>query len=222
MTRRSDWGALALALILGIPSAGAATAPVPNHLQAAHVQADAAVMELAARIVAASDHVAQQAPRSFAIIDKPRAAVSIFDAQGQWLATSPVLLGLAVGDDTVPGIADRPLRLVKPHERTTPAGRFVARPGRNAENDDVVWVDYDSAVSMHRVRTQSKVDRRLERLATPGHDDNRISFGCINVPAAFYDAWIKPLFSNEVGVVYVMPDKKTLAEVFDFLRPASP
>ena len=39
----------------------------------------------------------------------------------------------------------------------------------------MVWVDYDAAVSMHRVRTTNAAERRLARLASPGIDDNRIS-----------------------------------------------
>ncbi|RZL60554.1 MAG: L,D-transpeptidase [Variovorax sp.] len=173
-------------------------------------------LALAARIVKLQNNEG----RSFAIVDKPHAAVSVFDAAGQLLATSPVLLGLATGDDSVPGIGDRPMRLIKPQERTTPAGRFVSAAGRNMQNDDIVWVDYQAAVSMHRVRANVKADRRLERLASPGFDDNRISYGCINIPADFYDAWVKPHLSDKVGVIYVLPDKKPIEEVFDFAKPA--
>lgn len=54
-----------------------------------------------------------------------------------------------------------------PHERTTPAGRFLAEAGRNADGDDIFWVDYDVAVSMHRVRAHVPAERRLQRLASP-------------------------------------------------------
>ena len=103
---------------------------------------------------------------NFIVVDKRGAAVYVFDAQGRVRGASPVLLGAAVGDDTVPGIGDKPLSQVKPHERTTPAGRFVAEAGRNADGEDIVWVDYDAAVSMHRVRAKVPAERRLERLAS--------------------------------------------------------
>ena len=80
---------------------------------------------------------------------------------------------------------------IKPSERTTPAGRFEVEPGRNTQGEDIIWVDYDVAVSMHRVRTANKKDRRLERLATPTVSDNRISYGCINVPEQFYNAALR-------------------------------
>ncbi|WP_038200547.1 hypothetical protein [Xenophilus azovorans] len=188
--------------------------PVPPELRAATVQASPEALDLAARVIRARNNEG----KAFAVVDKPHAAVSVFDEQGRLLGTSPVLLGLAKGDDSVPGIGERPMRLIKPHERTTPAGRFVGEPGRNAKREDIVWVDYSVAVSMHRVRPLVKAERRLERLASDTSEDNRISYGCINVPADFYDAWVKPNLSDRVGIIYVMPDQKRLAEVFDFLQ----
>jgi hypothetical protein len=151
----------------------------------------------------------------FMLIDKRQARLFVFDAQARLRAATPVLLGSALGDDSVPGIGDRPVPDVNPWERTTPAGRFVARPGRNALGEDVVWVDYAAAVSMHRVRTTNASEHRLERLASSGIADKRISYGCINVPAAFFDASVRPLFGAGGGlVVYVLPDSKPLAQVF--------
>ena len=103
---------------------------------------------------------------------------------------------------------------ILPAERTTPAGRFFSEPGRNLQGDDIVWIDYDAAVSMHRVRASNKADRRLERLATPTAIDNRISYGCVNVPAAFYDALIKPVFGVQPAVVYVLPETRPASTIF--------
>ena len=157
----------------------------------------------------------------FVIVDKRRATVLVFDSAARLLGSSPVLLGAARGDETVPGIGSRPVALVKPHERTTPAGRFIAERGHNARGEDVVWVDYDAAVSMHRVRTTDPKERRLERLATPSVDDNRISYGCINVPVAFYERYIGPAFATKRAVVYVLPEVKSLQQVFGFHDIAS-
>ena len=150
----------------------------------------------------------------FVIVDKLHARVYVFDAQARLRAATPVLLGAAPGDDSVVGIGQRPLAEVLPEERTTPAGRFVAERGRNALGEDVVWVDYDAAVSMHRVRTTTPSERRLERLATPTIADNRISYGCINVPVAFFETWIAPTFARQRGVVYVLPEFRPVQEVF--------
>lgn len=150
----------------------------------------------------------------FIIVDKPHARAYVFDAHARLRGASPVLLGSALGDDSVPGIGLRPVEKVRPAERTTPAGRFVAERGRNSKGEDVVWVDYDAAVSMHRVRVTEPSEQRLERLATPTTDDNRISYGCINVPSAFYETYIRPTFAARRAIVYVLPDFKPVQQVF--------
>jgi len=160
--------------------------------------------------------------KPFVLVDKPAATLLVFNADASLLDSTPVLLGSAPGDDSVPGIGDRPVEQVKPHERTTPAGRFVGHLGHNLTGEDVVWVDYDAAVSMHRVRpTLQPKERRAERLASATIEDNRISYGCINVPAAFYEAHLQPIFSAMEAVVYVLPEHKSLGEVFG-LAPKSP
>jgi hypothetical protein len=151
---------------------------------------------------------------AFVIVDKRFAQLHVFDAAARLLASSPILLGAARGDDSVAGIGNRPLADVRPEERTTPAGRFVSELGRNSLGDDVVWVDYDAAVSMHRVRTTTVSERRLERLASDKLDDRRISWGCINVPVAFFDSYVAPMFVGRRAVVYVLPEVKSLQQVF--------
>lgn len=150
----------------------------------------------------------------FVIVDKVQARLHVFDAGATRLGSTPVLLGSARGDDSVPGIGLRAIADVRPAERTTPAGRFVARPGRNAAGEDVIWVDHGAAVSMHRVRATVAAERRLERLATPSVEDNRISYGCINVPAAFYDASVRPAFAQGPGIVYVLPEHRSVRREF--------
>lgn len=150
----------------------------------------------------------------FVIIDKKNTRVFVFDPSGNLRGATPVLIGSAKGDDSVTGIGGRPIAEVQPHERTTSAGRFMGEPGRNASGEDVVWVDYDAAVSMHRVRTLEPSERRLERLASPATDDNRISYGCINMPVEFFDNVLKPAFNARYGVVYVLPEVKSVGEVF--------
>jgi hypothetical protein len=173
----------------------------------------------------AARHVADWVVRSrdnagqhFILIDKPRARVIVFEPRGRLLGTAPVLLGLARGDHTVPGIGDRKLSDIAPHERTTPAGRFVAERGRNAEGEDIIWVDYEAAVSMHRVRPLKPEERRLERLASISVADNRISFGCINVPVTFYNQVLDRIVGSDGAIVYVLPDVRTVQEVFQLGR----
>ena len=150
----------------------------------------------------------------FMIIDKVQARVFMFDAQGQLRGAAAALLGLAVGDDSVPGIGQRKLSSIRPEERTTPAGRFVASLDRDVHGQEVLWVDYDSALSLHRVVTGQPKERRAERLATPSPLDNRISFGCINVPIKFYEQVVSPSFTGTNGIVYILPETRSARDVF--------
>ena len=158
----------------------------------------------------------------FIVIDKVRAELFVFHADGRLRGASPALLGLARGDHSVPGIGDRKLASIRPEERTTPAGRFVAALGADLGTRDVLWVDYADAISLHRVITTKPSERRLERLASPTPADNRISYGCINVPADFYDAVVHPAFTGTDGIVYILPEVRPLGSVFAAYRPAGP
>lgn len=152
--------------------------------------------------------------RPFIIVDKANARVMAYDAQGRLAHSTPVLLGFARGDDSPAGIGTKPIDDIRPEERITPAGRFIAQRGVNTSGEDIVWVDYDAAVSMHRVRTTKASERRLERLASETIDDNRVSFGCINLPVAFYEGVVRPMVDSGRTVVYVLPETKPLTEVF--------
>jgi hypothetical protein len=151
---------------------------------------------------------------AFVLVDKKDARVYVFAPDGTLKDSAPALLGAARGDDSFPGIGDKPLSAVRPEEKTTPAGRFVAEPGINAGNEDVVWVSYDLAVSMHRIRPLVAREHRLERLATLTTDDNRISFGCINLPVSFYEDVLSPTVHKHGAIIYVLPEVKTAQQVF--------
>ena len=157
----------------------------------------------------------------FLVVDKVQATVWVFTARGGLLGKSAALLGEAIGDDTVPGIGARKLANIRPEERTTPAGRFASTLGRNLLGQEVLWVDYDSGVSLHRTIHGQRSERRAERLATATPDDNRISYGCINVPAAFFNALVLPAVRKNGTIVYVLPETRPLQKVFGFLPNAS-
>ena len=144
--------------------------------------------------------------KPFAIIDKVNAKVHVYGADGKPYGDAPVLLGLAKGDHSVPGIGNKSYAQIKREERTTPAGRFEAVMGKNHKGKDIVWLDYEQALSMHAVVKGIPKDRRAQRLSSPTPLDNRISYGCINVPVPFYKNVIQSNFSQNGGVVYVLPE----------------
>ena len=152
--------------------------------------------------------------KAFVLIDKKNAQVYVFDPKGKLKDHAPVLLGKAVGDDSAPGIGSKPLSQIKEEEKTTPAGRFLAAPGTNNHGEDIIWIDYANAVSMHRLRKVSEEEKRAERMATPAADDNRISNGCVNVPPGFYNSVLRPTVKKHGAYVYVLPETRTPQQLF--------
>jgi hypothetical protein len=212
------WRVRTLALVLATLAAGL----VPGGAATAQARADfggkaasSQARSLAGWIMSSGDSHGQP----FVIIDKVQARLFVFYPDGRLRGASAALLGFARGDDSVPGIGDRPLAAIRPEERTTPAGRFVAALGADLGIKDVVWVDYADAISLHRVITTKPKERRLQRLASATPADNRISYGCINVPAKFYDTVVHPAFTGTNGIVYILPEVRSLASVFPAYRP---
>lgn len=150
----------------------------------------------------------------YLVIDKTDARVYVFQADGQLRAAASALLGMAVGDESAPDIGQRQLSRIRPDERTTPAGRFVASLGRNLQGGQILWVDYESALSLHPVVTNNPKERRVQRLPTPTPLDNRISYGCINVSADFFKQVVSPAFAMSSGVVYILPETRSLRQAF--------
>ena len=208
----------AWALCLGVLSAGvllpsAAGAQAAEPVGDGATPASASAAQVADWVIASRDNNGLP----FVIVDKTAAEVLVFSPNGQLRGAAPALIGLARGDDSVPGIGDRELSQISPAERTTPAGRFLAGFGPSTHGD-VLWVDYETAVSLHAVVTSNAKERRLQRLQTPTPDDNRITFGCINVAAAFYKELVLPAFTGTNGIVYVLPETRPLEQVFLGLR----
>lgn len=166
--------------------------------------------QLARRVLLADDHHG----RPFAVVDKLAAQINVYFADGRLAGSSPVLLGLTPGDRSTSdvGLRTQTGRL-RPEDRTTPAGRFDAEPGHNRSGEPIVWVDYDKAFAIHRLRPGLPQDRRAERLATSTVADNRISAGCVVVPVAFYEDVIQPVLGKGRSVVYVMPEETSVLTV---------
>jgi lipoprotein-anchoring transpeptidase ErfK/SrfK len=152
--------------------------------------------------------------RAFILIDKKDARMYVFDPHGKLKSRTAVLLGKAVGDNSAPGIGDKPISQITEDEKTTPAGRFLAQPGRNTGGDDIIWIDYSAAISMHRMRKVSAQEHRADRMATPDPGDNRISYGCVNVPHNFFNTVLKPTVMKNGAFVYVLPETRSPQQQF--------
>ncbi len=157
-------------------------------------------------VLASGDH----AGRPFAIVDKKAAQLVVYTADGRLAGATPALTGQAPGDHAVPGTGSKPLSQITLAERTTPAGRFATEPGRNLDGEAIVWMDYDAGLAIHRLRSGRGEAARQRSLASATPDDNRASLGCVVVPVAFYEQVVQPLLGRERGVVYVLPETRSL------------
>jgi hypothetical protein len=208
-------GLLALSLPLAAlfaPQVHAAPQPLRSaklaELGGEHASAD--VRHIADWAVDSGDH----AGLPFVIVDKVDSRVYVFDAQGRLRGASAALVGSARGDDSVPGIGERKISSILPEERTTPAGRYTAVMGRGPKGEDILWVDYENALALHRVVTHVPEERRLQRLQSKVASDRRITYGCINVPVPFYEAVVRPTFDGTRGIVYILPESKKPQDLF--------
>ncbi len=150
----------------------------------------------------------------FMLIDKMSARVFVFDAAGKLQGHDAALLGSARGDKTAAGIGDLSLSAIRPEDRTTPAGRFVAHLDKDIKGRDVLLIDYDASIALHPLVPGTPKERRAERLRSETPDDNRISFGCINVQPAFYHSVVVPAFKQTQGVVYILPEASPVSDWF--------
>jgi hypothetical protein len=206
------------ALLLALSSAGVGVAMAEDTVapQAASAnqlppgqEVSDTVIELAGWVIAANDNHGYP----FMVMDKAAAQVLVFGGDGKLQGAAPGLFGSAVGDHAAPGIAGLALREIPGRDRTTPAGRFVGGYGPSIDAGRVLWVDYDSAVSLHPTASGTPAERRGERLASPTPDDNRVTHGCINVATTFYEDVVRSTFEKG-GVFYILPDKDSMAETF--------
>lgn len=167
------------------------------------VEVPEAADALARRVLAQGDHDG----RPFAIVDKQAAMLMIYRGDGRLLGATAALLGLNPGDQAVPGVGARNQQgRLRNGDRTTTAGRFVSEPGRNRSGESVVWIDYPSALAIHRLRPGPSHERRAQRLASPNVQERRISAGCVVVPVAFFETVVEPALGHKRGVVYVMAE----------------
>ncbi|MGA0586083.1 L,D-transpeptidase [Dyella sp. KRB-257] len=182
----------------------------PEAVDVAGSPVSGGVTDLARWVIATHNN----AGMPYLIIDKINAAVFAFDAAGHLQGTTPALLGLARGDRSVEGIGDLKMSAIRPQDRITPAGRFVASLGHDPHGKEILWIDYKDAIALHPVVKGTPQERRAERLRSATSADNRISYGCINVPLKFYERFVSPAFAHTSGLVYILPESSSAQAVF--------
>ena len=176
------------------------TVPEPEAVAALHrdlarEHASPEVRQVAQWAVGTQDH--EGLP--FLVVDKARARLFAFDAQGRLLSSTPVLLGAQRGD--------------APAAPATPAGRFTIDTWRSALADGIVWVHGDVALELFAVPSAASPGRGKQRLESDRVDDKRISDGSLHVPDDFYRHYLAPL-RGQTSVAYVLPELTPATDMF--------
>ena len=186
-----------------------AAAPQPAPIVSALQSASAELQRVARWVTDSGDNVGLP----YLLIDKANAQVFAFNRTGQLQGTAPVLLGMARGDRLL-AANNANMAAMSPQVRITPAGRFVSRLAIDSQGKELLVLDYEASISLHPMVKGTPAERRAERLKSATVEDNRISFGCINVPPTFYQTIVSPAFTATKGVVYVLPETGPASALF--------
>jgi len=154
----------------------------------------------------------------YLLIDKVGARVFVFGGDGQLHGVAPALLGMSKGDVMTVSNTTQ-MAQMGPNDRITPAGRYISRLAMDSLGKEILVIDYGASLSLHAVVKGTPRERRAERLDSPTPLDNRISFGCINVPANFYANVVSPSFTGKKGIVYILPETKPANQLFAMQPP---
>lgn len=142
--------------------------------------------------------------KNFVVADKDAGKIYVVSPSGKILNTQNAIFGRGKGNTNA--------------DFNTPSGRFflhkvtkehLSRKNQKIYGDSLLTLHNPETgkalvqpsggyVAMHRVLNK---EGRLNALSTPTASDNYISFGCINVPTAFYDSAVDGL---DNAMVYVL------------------
>ncbi len=146
---------------------------------------------------------------SFVIVDKPRAEMYIIGKDKKMIAQFPILLGKAKGENI--NMADVDTDEPGPYA-TTPAGEYRIGQNRDSINQKsfklykgkIFSIYGTENLAMH-ITYPPELEKRTKALNTPSVEDNRLSWGCINVDEKNFDKYIQGKIS-ENAILFVTPD----------------
>ena len=144
---------------------------------------------------------------SYVIIDKPDATLSIIGADKKLIGQMPVLLGQTKGE--TPNMAD-PYSDVAV-QATTPAGKYTMGKFGIIKEDFIaykgkVFSIYGSGALALHITYPPEKEKRTEALNTSTPDDNRLSWGCINISEEMWAKYIEGNIKDRGTCLFITPD----------------
>jgi hypothetical protein len=157
--------------------------------------------------------------KPIAIVDKQMGLTYVIDANGVLAGKSASLTGKTKGDvrseaakktANVESIAEK--------DKVTEAGMFDASVKNVPHYGNVITLQiFDNySIAMHPTYLGAPAEQRQARLESATPEDNRISFGCINVPNEFMQNVVFKVIPKGVKSfpIVVIPESKSIQEFF--------
>ena len=148
---------------------------------------------------------------SYVIVDKPSATLSIIGADKKLIGQMPVLLGQTRGE--TPNMSDPESDTAV--QATTPAGKYTLL--RLAGEEDLITYKGkvfslcgSDALALHITYPPEK-EKRTEALNTPTSEDNRMSWGCINIDEKMWAKYIEGKIKDRGAYVFITPDNPIMS-----------
>ncbi|MFH1201167.1 MAG: L,D-transpeptidase family protein [bacterium] len=147
----------------------------------------------------------------YVIIDKPTATMYVIGQDKKLRGSFPVLLGKTKGE--MPNKAD-PDSDDAGAQATTPAGKYKLSYKKIATSDFLeykgkIFSIYGSDDLGLHMTYPKEHKKRTEALNTPTTDDNRMTYGCINVSEENFQKYLISI--NENALLFITPDNENLS-----------
>ena len=179
--------------------------------------AKAKMSTLAQSVYESMAPTAQASGKGFIVADKPNGMIHIFNADGSLLTQDSALYGKDIGD------VESKVSSLEGGKKITPAGSYTLRAREDSEYAGgkllqlVETKDMNNAyIAVHAAYLGNASEKRLQRLAAPGAEGKRVSYGCVNTT---HDTFLKSILPNidnlNGGMMFVLPDATVkTAEMF--------
>jgi 5'-deoxynucleotidase YfbR-like HD superfamily hydrolase len=148
---------------------------------------------------------------SYVIVDKPSATLFIIGADKKLIGQMPVLLGQTKGE--TPNMSDAESDTAV--QATTPSGKYTLL--RLAGEEDLITYKGkvfslcgSDALALHITYPPEK-EKRTEALNTPTPEDNRMSWGCINISEEMWGKYIEGNIEARGAYMFITPDNPIMS-----------
>jgi len=147
------------------------------------------------------------------MVDKALGKIILFEG-GLPTYTGSALTGQSTSDELPPNALSQTFdQLSSEATKITPAGRFTATFGHNAEYGTLLDVNEmhgkDWGIAIHQVWLGDPAERRAQRLQSSREADKHITYGCINVAPATIEALIQQFPKDQSVPLYILPQDGT-------------